>query len=122
MMGRGLHLPGNVDDLTQRLEQIWQEIPQETIRVLYHSMPCHVAACIQARDGSTPYSACYLLRIRLNTEVPIQVDGEPWVQSPCEVVVLRSALKATMLRKSKMKRRNTEPVLASTTDKTAPDE
>ncbi|GFT58750.1 diacylglycerol kinase theta [Nephila pilipes] len=62
------------------------------------------------------------LRIRLNTEVPIQVDGEPWVQSPCEVVVLRSALKATMLRKSKMKRRNTEPVLASTTDKTAPDE
>ncbi|KFM60145.1 Diacylglycerol kinase theta, partial [Stegodyphus mimosarum] len=57
------------------------------------------------------------LRIRLNTEVPIQVDGEPWIQSPCEVVVLRSALKATMLRKSKMKRRNTEPVLASTTDK-----
>ncbi|CAL1279216.1 unnamed protein product [Larinioides sclopetarius] len=33
------------------------------------------------------------LRIRLNTEVPIQVDGEPWIQSPCEVVVLRSALK-----------------------------
>ncbi|CAL1279215.1 unnamed protein product [Larinioides sclopetarius] len=62
------------------------------------------------------------LRIRLNTEVPIQVDGEPWIQSPCEVVVLRSALKATMLRKSKMKRRNTEPVLASTTDKTAPEE
>ncbi|GIX91879.1 hypothetical protein CDAR_511782 [Caerostris darwini] len=62
------------------------------------------------------------LRIRLNTEVPIQVDGEPWVQSPCEVVVLRSALKATMLRKSKMKRRNTEPVLASTTDKTVPEE
>ncbi|GFQ87385.1 diacylglycerol kinase [Trichonephila clavata] len=67
-------------------------------------------------------SCCVFLRIRLNTEVPIQVDGEPWVQSPCEVVVLRSALKATMLRKSKMKRRNTEPVLASTTDKTAPDE
>ncbi|XP_064473132.1 diacylglycerol kinase theta-like isoform X2 [Ornithodoros turicata] len=53
------------------------------------------------------------LRIRLNTEMPVQVDGEPWIQSPGEVVVLRSALKATMLRKSKMKRRNTEPMLAS---------
>ncbi|GFU83606.1 uncharacterized protein TNCV_1886411 [Trichonephila clavipes] len=32
MIGRRLPLPGNVDDLAQRLEQIWQEIPQETIR------------------------------------------------------------------------------------------
>ncbi|XP_049273173.1 diacylglycerol kinase theta isoform X1 [Rhipicephalus sanguineus] len=57
------------------------------------------------------------LRIRLNTEMPVQVDGEPWIQGPGEVVVLRSALKATMLKKSKSKirRRNTEPtmVLAS---------
>ncbi|XP_070395199.1 diacylglycerol kinase theta isoform X2 [Dermacentor albipictus] len=53
------------------------------------------------------------LRIRLHTEMPVQVDGEPWIQAPGEVVVLRSALKATMLRKSKMKRRNTEPMLAS---------
>ncbi|XP_022245665.1 diacylglycerol kinase theta-like, partial [Limulus polyphemus] len=53
------------------------------------------------------------IRIRLNTDMPVQVDGEPWIQSPGEVVVLRSALKATMLRKSKMKRRNTESVLAS---------
>ncbi|KAL3189411.1 hypothetical protein MRX96_002724 [Rhipicephalus microplus] len=45
--------------------------------------------------------------------MPVQVDGEPWIQGPGEVVVLRSALKATMLRKSKMKRRNTEPMLAS---------
>ncbi|GFS51672.1 hypothetical protein TNCV_613581 [Trichonephila clavipes] len=34
---------------------IWQEIPQETISVLYHSMPRRLAACIQARSGSTPY-------------------------------------------------------------------
>ncbi|GFV78242.1 transposable element Tc1 transposase [Trichonephila clavipes] len=27
MMGRRLHLPGNVYDLTQQLEQLWQEIP-----------------------------------------------------------------------------------------------
>ncbi|KAL1419094.1 hypothetical protein MTO96_005210 [Rhipicephalus appendiculatus] len=49
--------------------------------------------------------------------MPVQVDGEPWIQGPGEVVVLRSALKATMLKKSKSKirRRNTEPtmVLAS---------
>ncbi|GFS65977.1 transposable element Tcb1 transposase [Trichonephila clavipes] len=36
MMGRRLHLPGNADDLARQLEQIWQEIPQEIIRVLYH--------------------------------------------------------------------------------------
>jgi len=41
--------------------------------------------------------------------MPIQVDGEPWIQSACELNILRSALKATMLRRTKMKRRNTEP-------------
>ncbi|KAF7494403.1 Diacylglycerol kinase theta [Sarcoptes scabiei] len=51
------------------------------------------------------------IRIKLSTEMPVQVDGEPWIQSPGELVILKSALKATMLRKSKMKRRNTEPSL-----------
>ncbi|GFW32246.1 uncharacterized protein TNCV_2143261 [Trichonephila clavipes] len=32
MMRRRLHLPGNVDDLARQLEQIYQEIPHETIR------------------------------------------------------------------------------------------
>lgn len=51
------------------------------------------------------------LRITLLTDIPVQVDGEPWVQPAGQVVVLRSALKATMLKKSKkkMRRRNTEP-------------
>ncbi|KAJ8971365.1 hypothetical protein NQ317_016560 [Molorchus minor] len=51
------------------------------------------------------------IKIHLNSDIPVQVDGEPWVQSPCDVVVLKSALKATMLKKmkGKMKRRNTEP-------------
>ncbi|KAG1714229.1 Diacylglycerol kinase theta [Nymphon striatum] len=51
------------------------------------------------------------IRIKLNTYMPVQVDGEPWVQSPGEVNIIRSALKATMLKKikGKIKRRNTEP-------------
>lgn len=49
--------------------------------------------------------------------MPIQVDGEPWIQSACEVNILRSALKATMLRKIKMKRRNTEPSINQELDK-----
>ncbi|GFU31085.1 transposable element Tc1 transposase [Trichonephila clavipes] len=48
LMRMRLHLPGNVDDLARQLEQIWQEISQKTIRVLYHSIPRRVAACIQA--------------------------------------------------------------------------
>ncbi|GFY29585.1 transposable element Tc1 transposase [Trichonephila clavipes] len=53
MMGRRLYLPGYVNDLVQHLEKIWQEIPQETLRVPYHSMPRRVASCIQARGEST---------------------------------------------------------------------
>ncbi|KAH8388413.1 hypothetical protein KR093_005962 [Drosophila rubida] len=53
------------------------------------------------------------IKIHLNTDMPVQVDGEPWIQSPGDVVVLKSALKATMLKKNKlkMKRRNTEPTM-----------
>ncbi|XP_068911005.1 diacylglycerol kinase theta isoform X2 [Tenebrio molitor] len=53
------------------------------------------------------------IKIHLHSDIPVQVDGEPWVQSPCDVVVLKSALKATMLKKmkGKMKRRNTEPTM-----------
>ncbi|XP_014478177.1 PREDICTED: diacylglycerol kinase theta isoform X8 [Dinoponera quadriceps] len=50
------------------------------------------------------------ITIQLNSDIPVQVDGEPWVQSPGKISVLKSALKATMLKKTKgkMKRRNTE--------------
>ena len=33
------------------------------------------------------------IKIRINTDMPVQVDGEPWIQSPGEVVILKSALK-----------------------------
>ncbi|GFT88077.1 hypothetical protein TNCV_3718621 [Trichonephila clavipes] len=45
-----LEYDGAVDYLAWQLEHIWQEIPQETIRVLYHSMPRCMAAYIQARE------------------------------------------------------------------------
>ncbi|XP_055697742.1 diacylglycerol kinase theta isoform X2 [Phlebotomus papatasi] len=51
------------------------------------------------------------IKIHMYSEIPVQVDGEPWVQSPGDVVVLKSALKATMLKKSKTKRRLTEPII-----------
>ncbi|KAI5712151.1 hypothetical protein M8J75_006242 [Diaphorina citri] len=53
------------------------------------------------------------IKIRLNSEMPVQVDGEPWIQGPSDVVILKSALKATMLKKSKIKRRNTEPSIGA---------
>ncbi|XP_033224636.1 diacylglycerol kinase theta isoform X3 [Belonocnema kinseyi] len=54
------------------------------------------------------------IKIHLHSDIPVQVDGEPWVQSPGDVVVLKSALKATMLKKNKIKRRNTEPSILPT--------
>ncbi|CAH1127087.1 unnamed protein product [Ceutorhynchus assimilis] len=55
------------------------------------------------------------IKIHLHADIPVQVDGEPWIQSPCEVVILKSALKATMLKKKKFKRRPTEPNLEPAT-------
>ncbi|KAL5283231.1 DGKQ family protein [Megaselia abdita] len=49
------------------------------------------------------------IKIHINTDLAVQVDGEPWIQSPSDIVVLKSALKATMLKKPKCKRRLTEP-------------
>jgi len=53
------------------------------------------------------------IKIKTTTEIPVQVDGEPWLQPAGDIVVLKSALKATMLkkRKHKIKRRNTEPTV-----------
>ncbi|GAV03562.1 hypothetical protein RvY_13963-2 [Ramazzottius varieornatus] len=47
------------------------------------------------------------IRIKMKGELPVHVDGEPWNQGSGQVTVLRSALRATMLKKTKIKRRNT---------------
>ncbi|XP_071956789.1 diacylglycerol kinase theta-like isoform X2 [Antedon mediterranea] len=54
------------------------------------------------------------IRISMKTDMPVQVDGEPWMQLSGEVVVSRSALQATMLKKRKHRiaRRNTEPAIS----------
>lgn len=36
------------------------------------------------------------IRIKINTEMPVQVDGEPWIQTPGEVVVSKSALRVSL--------------------------
>ena len=33
------------------------------------------------------------IKIKIHTEMPVQVDGEPWIQSPGEVSIIKSALK-----------------------------
>ncbi|GFY11727.1 uncharacterized protein TNCV_1529191 [Trichonephila clavipes] len=67
--------PENVDDLARQLEQIWQEIPQETMRVLYHSMPRHVAACIRARGG--PWVAYWLEHRTPDRKVRVRCPKPP---------------------------------------------
>ena len=42
---------------------------------------------------SMSWCAYLQIRIQMLTELPVQVDGEPWLQPPGQVVVLRSALK-----------------------------
>ena len=37
------------------------------------------------------------IKIKTNTEIPVQVDGEPWLQPPGDIVVLKSALKVRSL-------------------------
>uniref|UniRef100_A0A3B3C2I8 Ig-like domain-containing protein n=1 Tax=Oryzias melastigma TaxID=30732 RepID=A0A3B3C2I8_ORYME len=47
--------PQTVQQLRDALTQIWEEMPQDTIRRLIRSMPPRCQACIQARGGHTRY-------------------------------------------------------------------
>lgn len=50
------------------------------------------------------------IKIHLNSDIPVQVDGEPWVQSPGDIVVLKSALKVTYQRKDVAKPHNSTKI------------
>ncbi|KAG7462124.1 hypothetical protein MATL_G00199330 [Megalops atlanticus] len=48
-------VPQTVQELTDALVQVWEEIPQDTIRRLIRSMPRRCWECIQAHGGHTHY-------------------------------------------------------------------
>ena len=57
IMSRSIHqchvAPQTVQELADALVQVWEEIPQETIRHLIRSMPRRCREVIQARGGHT---------------------------------------------------------------------
>ena len=55
MLGRQIRAPRNVADLEQQLRNAWQNVSQDDIRKLYHSLPRRIQACIAAKGGFTNY-------------------------------------------------------------------
>ncbi|KAL7863205.1 hypothetical protein SRHO_G00121890 [Serrasalmus rhombeus] len=59
IMSRSIHqrhvAPQTVQEFADALVQVWEEIPQETIRHLIRSMPRRYREVIQARGGRTQY-------------------------------------------------------------------
>uniref|UniRef100_A0A672PZL2 Diacylglycerol kinase n=1 Tax=Sinocyclocheilus grahami TaxID=75366 RepID=A0A672PZL2_SINGR len=45
------------------------------------------------------------IRITVNKPIPVQVDGEPWIQSPGQIIISAAGPKVCMLRKSKTKQK-----------------
>ena len=35
----------------------------------------------------------------MNSDIPVQVDGEPWLQTPCAITIIKSALKVCLVNK-----------------------
>ena len=63
IMSRSIHqqtAPQTVQELADALVQVWEEIPQETIRHLIRSMPRRRREVIQARGGHTHYKRLIL--------------------------------------------------------------
>ncbi|GFW09817.1 transposable element Tc1 transposase [Trichonephila clavipes] len=54
MVGCQIRSPQNIANLEQ-LVNVWQNVSQDDIRNLYHSLPRRIQACIAARGSSTNY-------------------------------------------------------------------
>ncbi|GFS66775.1 uncharacterized protein TNCV_229961 [Trichonephila clavipes] len=54
-LGRRVEHPTSLNELEAKLQQIWNEMSQDIIQILYASMPDRIASCIRAREGSTGY-------------------------------------------------------------------
>ncbi|KAI1883770.1 hypothetical protein AGOR_G00235000 [Albula goreensis] len=45
------------------------------------------------------------IRITVTKPIPVQVDGEPWIQAPGQIIISAAGPKVCMLRKSKSKQK-----------------
>lgn len=54
-IGRQLRQPTSLHNLEIQLQQLWTDMPQDTIRDLYASMPARITSCIQCRGDPTGY-------------------------------------------------------------------
>ncbi|KAG9460775.1 hypothetical protein GDO78_019647 [Eleutherodactylus coqui] len=52
---RMLQQPMCLHDLEAQLQQMWDDMPQDTIWNLYVSMAARITSCIPARGGPTAY-------------------------------------------------------------------
>lgn len=46
-------------------------------------------------------------RVTLLKPIPVQVDGEPWIQAPGQIIISAAGPKVHMLKKSKQKQKKT---------------
>ncbi|XP_063150923.1 diacylglycerol kinase theta isoform X2 [Candoia aspera] len=60
-------------------------------------------------------------RVTLRKPIPVQVDGEPWIQPPGQIIISAAGPKVHMLKKSKQKQKKTANIKDSRTESTLAD-
>ncbi|KAM6469365.1 diacylglycerol kinase theta isoform 1-T1 [Liasis olivaceus] len=61
-------------------------------------------------------------RVTLQKPIPVQVDGEPWIQPPGQIIISAAGPKVHMLKKSKQKQKKTGNIKDSRTESTLAEE